>query len=539
MQRFSYFIFFLPICLLLFSCEDKEMVRKLDDIETFAQERPDSARALLESIPPKDLSSPGLRARHALMLSTALNRCKVKVESDSLINIAVDYYKKQPWMKKERYLSYYYQGRIYQDRNDFESAMQSYIDAESNESPHIPLRYRSSLEFKKGSIYLRLYSTQKAIQAYQKAGEYALKDGWTSNYVSSILSCINVYEVEQDYEKIDSCFKLLAPYLSFLDHNKRMNYKGSYVQYLMFSHAPKDSIKKHVDAFVTEFSCKRDFPWQTSAYAYNICGEQEAASNALENYKQSKTDFENDPAYYVILSHIQDSLGHYHEGLEAYRKYVVLQEKINYNKFKKDTKFMEERHFHEIAGIKLKNRISLFSLCCILILSFLLYYLIKRKEEKEQLEIEYHSLLEEQAEIKRIVQEKQELSDSARLVLGKRVSSLAVFLSSRKPSSLKQVATELESLTKNRKELIDTIGMLYAIYYPNFVSSLMKYDLTPSEIGYCCLMILGFRTGEIGEVINRSGTYNISSTIRHKLGLKSNDTNLSIYLKNLFKETQE
>ena len=56
------------------------------------------------------------------MLSTALSRCKIKVPDDSLINIAVDYYKTFG-PAKEKFLSYYYQGRVYDDLEDYESAM--------------------------------------------------------------------------------------------------------------------------------------------------------------------------------------------------------------------------------------------------------------------------------------------------------------------------------------------------------------------------------------------------------------------------------
>jgi hypothetical protein len=50
---------------------------------------------------------------------------------------------------------------------------------------------------------------------------------------------------------------------------------------------------------------------------------------------------------------------------------------------------------------------------------------------------------------------------------------------------------------------------------------------------------LGFRTGEIGDVINRSSTYNISSAIRQKLGLGPRDTNLSIFIKDLYRSSSE
>ena len=116
--------------------------------------------------------------------------------------------------------------------------------------------------------------------------------------------------------------------------------------------------------------------------------------------------------------------------------------------------------------------------------------------------------------------------------------SLAQFFSAERPSSLDKVADQLDSLTENRKELLETIGLLYAVYYPSFVNRLQAYNLSNGEIGFCCLLVLGFRTGEIGNVINRSSSYHISSAIRQKVGLGPKDTNLSIFLKEIFKATE-
>ena len=46
------------------------------------------------------------------------------------------------------------------------------------------------------------------------------------------------------------------------------------------------------------------------------------------------------------------------------------------------------------------------------------------------------------------------------------------------------------------------------------------------------------KTSEVGSVICRSGTYNMSSGIRNKLQLTEKDTRLSIWLRNLFEESK-
>ena len=60
---------FLLLCLFLApACrERRQTVRLLDGIQGYAQAHPDSARAALENISPALLSTPSLRARHALI----------------------------------------------------------------------------------------------------------------------------------------------------------------------------------------------------------------------------------------------------------------------------------------------------------------------------------------------------------------------------------------------------------------------------------------------------------------------------------------
>ena len=105
-------------------------------------------------------------------------------------------------------------------------------------------------------------------------------------------------------------------------------------------------------------------------------------------------------------------------------------------------------------------------------------------------------------------------------VLGYRIKSLSAFLQKPIPDSLSKVASQIEDLKRNRNYIVDSIGLLYAVTCPDFVSELRAHDLTSSEIGYCCLYLLGLNIPEAGEVIGKvSSIYNVNSAIRKKLGI--------------------
>lgn len=106
------------------------------------------------------------------------------------------------------------------------------------------------------------------------------------------------------------------------------------------------------------------------------------------------------------------------------------------------------------------------------------------------------------------------------------------------PDSLSKVADTLDELLNNRDKVTGSIGLIYAIYYPRFVAKLAERGLSASEIGYCCLLVIGLKTSELPKVINYSNAYNISSRLRSKLGLTADDGTLSAWLKNVFAEKQ-
>ena len=93
MSRLSHIIFFLILSLCVGSCiHHNDAGRLLDDAEAHLEMYPDSAFVALDSIDRRELNTPELRARHALLYSIALEKCGINVMNDSIINIAVNYY---------------------------------------------------------------------------------------------------------------------------------------------------------------------------------------------------------------------------------------------------------------------------------------------------------------------------------------------------------------------------------------------------------------------------------------------------------------
>ena len=110
--RHTLYIWVILFSLLLTGCwKHSPVAEKLLQAETVMNEHPDSALNLLKGIAQPELQTKKHRAHYALLYSQALDKNYIDVTSDSLINIAVDYYKTQADVKTKFY-AYYYLGRI-------------------------------------------------------------------------------------------------------------------------------------------------------------------------------------------------------------------------------------------------------------------------------------------------------------------------------------------------------------------------------------------------------------------------------------------
>ncbi len=114
----------LSLLLLALGCANSRVSPRLDAAEAIMEQHPDSALTILQQIDGSALSGE-TRARHALLLSQALDKNYVDVTSDSLISIAVNYYANSDDAYRKM-LAYLYKSRVFYNANLYSTAL---IDA--------------------------------------------------------------------------------------------------------------------------------------------------------------------------------------------------------------------------------------------------------------------------------------------------------------------------------------------------------------------------------------------------------------------------
>lgn len=113
---------------LLVSCDNRQTKSLLQDVETYIQERPDSALRFLRKVDSLTLNTKSLRARYSLLFAMALDKNYIDTTALSILEPTVAYYERLG-SPQDKMLSCYYLGRIYANRKDYPNAVIFYSQA--------------------------------------------------------------------------------------------------------------------------------------------------------------------------------------------------------------------------------------------------------------------------------------------------------------------------------------------------------------------------------------------------------------------------
>ena len=138
---------------------------KLSQAEIYMNEEPEAALRVLESIGQPDLHTKEHHARYALLYSQALDKNYIDKTNDSLINVAVDYYRQTDEVRS-KFLSYYYKGRIHWNAGENPEAMLAFMEAEQ-------LVDALGDDYYAGLLYQWIADIYESYMDYPKAMEYA------------------------------------------------------------------------------------------------------------------------------------------------------------------------------------------------------------------------------------------------------------------------------------------------------------------------------------------------------------------------------
>lgn len=545
----SRFVTILSALVLLAACAGAEIKTSLDNAECLMEVSPAEALDTLESIDREALTTRKLRARHALLYSMALDKNYIDLKNDSIIAPAVEYYSRHG-DADIRFRTHYYHARIFENAGDYDNALLAVSKAEALDTAKVDADVLCMLYAMKGSIYDIAWRPHDAIESYELARRYALEAHKFRHYAYYTLYCAMEYRQASDSILFEKCLSEVQDYQEYFTLTERHIYQSIMLNRMIDLEKDSNEVLGFVENYLIEYPQSEKINWKNIARAYQYLNMHEKALEVLKLYTDYN-DVSLDPGYYAILSEILAELKDYDEALKAHEKYAYINDAEDIKLHQSDLKLVEQRHSHEIQEISQKYKFLYLTIIFLSILFVSLFYIIKWYKAYSKNKSEYDSLTKEYDELRRLeaklndayrylseqMDRRGESSKDLMTILGYRIKSLSAFLKRPIPDALSKIPSQIEDIKKNKNYIVDSVGLLYAINYPDFVSVLQNHGLTSSEIGFCCLYIMGLNMPEVGEIIGKvSSIYNINSTIRKKLNISTSETNLDKWLVKKFSE---
>ncbi len=528
------------------SCTDRGIIRALDDIESCLSEHPDSALSVLDSLSTAGIQGREANAKFALLYSMALDKSYIDATDDSLINIAVDWYRKHG-TADERLKSYYYQGRVYQNSGDNEAAMGSFVRAEAA-SGNEKNETKGLLYTAMSGIYIQIFDFVKAELYNNRAKNCYLLAGDTDKYAGTILFSSDLHYANGDYNSTIACLDSVKTMLDSISTSHRNAY---YIQSMRIKRDREDraGLSDELNQYLSSTGAE-NISWLDVADYYTYLGQYDKSESALQQYREFHPEYKDEPAYHIAAYILNDSLGDYREALDDYINYSLLSDSLSLVIAEQDTGFIQERYEKDLQMEKERNTrllvtlISVFSIILLVTIAYILRFRLRQSRmERESLAAEmsrykenYSRLKLERDELSEMLSSNPPADRQCMRVLNDRLELLNRFFAaaiSGNEETDRKASHELDRLVADRDMFLYTTRMTFAAAHPEFINFLESHGLSEWQVEYCCLYAIGLKGKEIGSYLNRKRHYTESSDIRAKLGLDEHDTNLGIYLREL------
>lgn len=567
-----------------------EVWEKLDLAESLMDSRPDSALSILNAVNVETLDAKKDKARYALLKSMALDKNYIDTTTFDVLQPAIDYFLKKG-TADEKLRTYYYQGRIYQNRENNDSAMQSFMRGREFCVQASDTMTMANLLVAQGTILYTTYKFDDFIKVNLEAAELYRESGRPDYEILSIANVLDGSILNGDQNLADSIMSIAQdkiskdPKLSYAITPYILSYVIKFgtkedISSILGYYNPIDSIDDATKMSVAMAYCKigdvanAKRVWNKISYTPEVC-------RSLK-YLSIKP---------VILEQSQD----FAEALEAYQQFATTVDSIHQNIFSHDLLFAKERHDMEksnLLKLQKRDRLIWFSLCITFVLLIIAGYIYYRyrlskaknlleeqenkrlqleqenlKKENENLELERHNavlekqtaelecerqslvaenlrlkieqLEDESASLKEILNKRTDLAKPIEEAIKIRIEMLNGLLAAQitdNSAYAKSYGDWRDKLIQDKDEFMNTTRLAFKASHPRFIEYLEQHGLTESEINYICLYAIGLRGKEAGEYMQLKRHYHISSDIRKKLGIDEHQTNIGIYIRKLMKQ---
>lgn len=526
---------------------------EMDKAENLMDAKPDSALVVLENIPASSVKGKEAAARYALLKSIALDKNCIDTTTFDVLQPAIDYYIKNG-KPDEKLRTYYYQGRIYQNKGDDDSAMRSFMngcDLRNRVTDSLLLAHtlvaQGTLYFKQYKINDFVHYNMEAAKLYEAIGKDILA-------IKSYTNALDGYVMQTNKPAADSLMSICVPMVKKNPEGEAFLFP-SLLSYTV-NFCSSDEIKE----VLTEYQNMELTTDETMIFAegYSKIGEYDKAMALISNINPAENTWDS-LKYASIKIDILERQGKYKEAFTLYRDYSATLEHYQKELLSHDLLFSDKKHQLEMKNlieIQDRDRIIGGTLCGIFALVILvgwLYYrgyrsktkrILAEKEnknlrlEQENLRLEIDQLEGERDNLKELQKEQSELAKPIKDVIKSRLDLLNGLLAKEITNNDRYAEPYnkwIDTVRNDKKKFMDSTRLAFAASHPKFMEYLEQHGLSTDEINYLCLYAIGLRGKEVGEYTQMKRHYIVSHEIRKKLCIDEHETNIGPYIRRLMK----
>lgn len=176
---------------------------KMSLAESLMDSRPDSALDILNSVNVETLDGKRNKARYALLKSMALDKNYVDTTNFDVLQPAIDYFLRKG-TADEKLKTYYYQGRVYQNQGDDDSAMQSFMRGREYCGQASDTLMMANLLVAQGTILYTTYKFDDFIKVNLEATKLYKAIGKIDYEISCLANALDGSIITNDKQLADS-----------------------------------------------------------------------------------------------------------------------------------------------------------------------------------------------------------------------------------------------------------------------------------------------------------------------------------------------
>ena len=507
------------------------VLSEMKGIENIIQDEPKEALTRLYDIDNESLSGAHEKGLYALLLSMALDKNYIDLQSDSIIAPAVSYYSGHG-DKRHRFLAFYYQGRVFENAKEYEKALDAYIKAEDLLSDTVSKEEEVRLYCAKARVFQHQFARKEGYLEMLKAKEVSSTIDNPEFYFRNCLDLASYYYLEGEKQKAEVELDSLGRWMKGKTLQRSSNfYKTKLRSYLVSESPSKDTVAALFNNYLQRcVSDKVAYDHLLAADAFLELNDLESAEQEFSLCKEKGNDYD-DIMYYSTWSELYEKLGDANKALQGFYKHQAAVERISIEVFKNDVRFLEERHKTELDKQRDNYIKSWLALLVILMAGLAGYGTIRM--------VRYRAALKEAKEEYDFIAKLTQSEDGAlKEVLSDRLYALEPYITKKRIMPVQAGRKGLEKMDEDRKAMLRSVGMIYALTYPKFVSELVRHKLSPEEVGMCSMYVSGYSSKELSDLLNRGDIYHLNSSIRAKIGDELSSARLHSWLKETFNYSQ-